>query len=150
MTARVPDHEAIFAAASFEAMPPLPRPEPRRTGGDGQQRVIGQHLADQFGRRVGPGIRGEQSGSIGQQHQEIGVHVVCHQRCDAIVVAVAQFVTGDRVVLVDDRDAAQFDQSQQRLAGVQILPAVDEIVGHEQHLRGDEIDVEPATGCTCP
>ena len=43
-----------------------------------------------------------------------------------------------RVVLVDDRHAAELEQAQQRLAGVQVLAAVDEVVRHEQHLRGDQ------------
>ena len=60
------------------------------------------------------------------------------ERSDAIVVAVAELVAGERVVLVDDRDAPELDETQQRLAGVQVLAAIDEVVRHQQHLRRDQ------------
>ena len=47
------------------------------------------------------------------------------ERGDAVVVAEADLVDGDGVVLVDDGHAAEVEQAQQRLAGVQVLPAVD-------------------------
>ena len=61
------------------------------------------------------------------------------QRGDPVVVAIAQLVTGNGVVLVDDRDAAQFDQAYQRLAGMEVLPAIDEVVRDQQHLRGNQV-----------
>ena len=60
------------------------------------------------------------------------------ERRDPVVVAVAVLVVGDRVVLVDDRHAAELEQPHERLAGVQVLLAVDEVVRVEQHLRGDD------------
>ena len=126
-----------------------PVPDPVAPAATVKQRIVGEHLVDQLGRRVGARVGGEQPGRVGEQHQQIGVDVVGDERGDAIVVAVAQLVAGDRVVLVDDRDAAELDQPQQRLAGVQVLAAIDEVVRHEQHLRGDETDGGRATGCTC-
>ena len=43
------------------------------------------------------------------------------ERGEPVVVAVADLVVGDGVVLVDDRQHAEVEQALQRLAGVQVL-----------------------------
>ncbi len=43
ITLRMPDHDAIRAAVSLLAMPPLPPPAPVAVGGDRQQRIVGRH-----------------------------------------------------------------------------------------------------------
>ena len=43
--------------------------------------------------------------------QQLGVHVVGDERGDAVVVAEADLVAGDGVVLVDDRHAAEVEQA---------------------------------------
>ena len=66
------------------------------------------------------------------------LHEVRHERGETVVVAVADLVVGDGVVLVDDRDDAEVEQAAQRVAGVQVLRAHAEVVRREQHLAGEE------------
>ena len=54
---------------------------------------------------VEPGVGGEQAGRVGEQHQQVGADQVGDERGQAVVVAEADLVVGDGVVLVDDRDA---------------------------------------------
>src|SRR5829696_3554141 len=62
-----------------------------------------------------------------------------HERGEAVVVAVADLVVGNRVVLVHDRDHAQVEEPAERLACVEVLRALDEVVRREEHLAGDEL-----------
>ena len=103
---------------------------------DAEQRVVGRHPRHQSRRRVGAWVGRVQTLGVGEQHQQVGRQVVGHQRGDAVVVAVADLVAGDRVVLVDDRDAPQLEQPDEGLSCVQVLAPVDEVVRHEQHLGG--------------
>ena len=64
---------------------------------------------------------------------------VRHERGEEVVVAVADLVVGDRVVLVDDGEHAEIEQALQRLAGVEVLAAVHEVVRREQHLAADDV-----------
>ncbi len=70
------------------------------------------------------------------------------ERGDAVVVAVADLVLGNGVVLVDDRHAAQLEQAGEGLAGVQVLLTVGEVVRYEQHLRPDADRGGRVRGCT--
>ena len=73
ITARTPDQAAILAAATFDAMPPLPRAEPGAAG-QGLELVVDlDDLLDERRRRVEPGVGGEQPGGVGEQHQQVGV-----------------------------------------------------------------------------
>ena len=72
MTVSTPDQVAILAAASFEAMPPLPD---RAAGPAGQalELVVDlDHLLDERGLGVAPRVGGEQARRVGEQHQELG------------------------------------------------------------------------------
>ena len=60
------------------------------------------------------------------------------ERGQTVVVAEADLVVGDRVVLVHDRDGAELEEARERLAGVEVLTALDEVVRDEQHLCGNE------------
>ena len=60
------------------------------------------------------------------------------ERGEPVVVAVADLVVGDGVVLVDDRHDAEVEQAPQRLARVEVLRAHAEVVGREQHLPGEQ------------
>ena len=103
ITVRTPDHAAILAAASLDAMPPLP---PTRAGPAGHRLealVDLDDLLDERGRRVEAGIGGEQPRRVGEQHQQVGADEVGDEGGDAVVVAEADLVVGDGVVLVDDR-----------------------------------------------
>ena len=73
---------------------------------------------------VEAGIGGEQPGRVGEQHEQVGADEVGDQRGEAVVVAEADLVVGDGVVLVDDRHDAELEQAQQRAAGVQVLLAL--------------------------
>ena len=91
-------------------------------------------------RRVGvePRIGGEQPGGVGEQHEHVGADEVRDERGEPVVVAVADLVVGDGVVLVDDRHHAEVEEAPQRLAGVQVLRAMPEVVRREQHLAGEQ------------
>ena len=115
---RMPDHDAIRAAVSLLAMPPLPRPLPPPTGSDRQQRVVGRHERDQLARRCR--VRGSavNTPSVSVSSTRTSApHAVGDQGGDAIVVAVAQLVVGDRVVLVDDGHAPELEQPVEACCG---------------------------------
>ena len=61
-----------------------------------------------------------------------------HEGGDAIVVAEADLVVGDGVVLVDHRHHAQLEQALQRAPGVQVLAPHAEVERGEQHLAGHQ------------
>ncbi len=108
------------------------------SGGDRQQRVVDADLADQLGSGVVPGVGGVQPVEVREQDEKGRPHVVRHQRGETVVVAIADLVGRDRVVLVDDGHGAERQQTRERAPGVEVLPAVDEVVGNEQRLGGDE------------
>ena len=81
-------------------------------------------------------------GLVGEQHQQVGADEVGDERGQAVVVAEADLVVGDGVVLVDDGHDAELEQPGQRRPGVQVLLADHEVERGEQHLAADE----PALG----
>jgi len=56
-------------------------------------------------------------------------------RGQRVVVADAQLLHGDRVVLIDDRHGAVREQLAERGARVRVLPALRQVVQRQQHLR---------------
>ena len=138
MTVGTPDHDAIRAASSLLAIPPLPRPLPPRPAEIDSSGSSAPTSVDQRGVVVDPRIGRVQPVEVGQQHEQRGTHVVRHERGEPVVVAIANLVGRDRVVLVDDRYGAEFQQASQRAPGVQVLSTVDEVVRHEQHLGGHQ------------
>ena len=111
----------------------------RRPGptGDGLEFVVDlDHLLDERGVGVTPRVAGQQPGGVGQQDQEPGPDQMGDQGGQAVVVPEADLLVGHRVVLVDHRDDTQLEQASERLAGVQVLAAVDEVEGGQQHLAG--------------
>jgi hypothetical protein len=60
------------------------------------------------------------------------------QRGQAVVVPEADLVVGDGVVLVHHRHDTQLEQARQGLAGVEILLAVHEVKGRQQHLTAHQ------------
>ena len=124
ITARTPDHAAILAAASFDAMPAA-APDGAGAAGDGLELGSTSTISSMSeARGVEAGIGGEQAGRVGEQHQQVGADEVGDEGGDAVVVAEADLVVGDGVVLVDDRHArrARAGGSSVR-AGVQVLAA---------------------------
>ena len=83
---------------------------------------------------VGAGVGGEQPGGVGEQHEQVGGHQMGDQRGQPVVVAEADLVVGGGVVLVHDGHHAELEQAGQRLAGVEVLLAVDEVERGQQHL----------------
>ena len=138
MTARTPDQAAILAAASLEAIPPLPRsvPVPPATA----SRAASTSAISSM-RVAASSIRGSavMSPDVSvRRSEEVGADQVGDEGGEAVVVAVADLVVGHRVVLVDDRHGAEVEEAAQGLAGVEVLGAVDEVVGGEQHLAGHQ------------
>ena len=121
MTARTPDHDAILAAASFDAMPPLPRTDPVPPASASSSWSISTISSISDASTVEPRIGVHQPGRVGEQDQQIGADELGHQRGDAVVVAEADLVVGDRVVLVDDRHDAELEQALDGGPGVQVL-----------------------------
>ncbi len=83
-----------------------------------------------------------------------------HQCRQPIVVAEPDLVGGHCVVLVDDGQHPEVQQSSQRALGVAVVGAADQILGGEQHLPdadvvlaelrgvvGDEDSLPDARGC---
>ena len=84
------------------------------------------------------GIGGVQAFDVGEQYENIGLHEMRQERCDVVVVAEPDLVVRDGIVLVDHRYTAEFEQTLERFARVQILLSVHEVVRHQQHLRGHQ------------
>ena len=138
ITVGTPDHEAMRAASNLLAMPPLPRPLPPAPAAIESSGSSTPTSAISERRGIAPRIGRVQAVEIGQQHEQGSADVVRHERGEAVVVAVADLVGGDGVVLVDDRDGAEGEQPRQRAAGVEVLPAIDEVMRDEQRLGGHE------------
>ena len=71
MTVSTPDQVAILAAASFEAMPPLPDRAARAAGQLLELVVDLDHLFDQRRLGVAAGVGGEQARRVGEQHEQV-------------------------------------------------------------------------------
>ena len=95
-----------------------------------QRHVPGAGIA--AGRRVVEAV------DIGQQHQQIGAHHGGDAGGQPVVVAIADFVGGDGVVLVDDRDRAPLQQRVDGRARIQIAPPLLGVAERHQHLAGGD------------
>ena len=99
-------------------------------GGDGF------HDRNQFCVGIGAGRRVVEAVDVGQQDQQIGARHGGDARGEAIIVAIADFVGGDRVVLVDDGHRAPFQQFGDGRAGVEIAAALLGVLQRHQDLSG--------------
>ncbi len=81
-----------------------------------------------------PGVPGEEAGGVGQQDQQPGIDQMGDQCGQPVVVAEADLLVRHGVVFVDDRDHAELEESPERLAGMEVLAAVDEVERGEQDL----------------
>ena len=139
ITARTPDQAAILAAASFEAMPPLPRrlPVPPARASSAWSTSTISSMSDAVG--VEPGIGGEQPGRVGEQHQQVGADEVGDQGGEAVVVAEADLVVGDGVVLVDDRAPRRARAGARACArACRYCWRIMKSSGRQQHLAADQ------------
>ena len=105
MTARTPDHAAILAAASLLAMPPLPRavPAPPATASSAASTSTISSISDASASRRGSAVN-RPAVSVSSTRRSARDQVR-HERGQAVVVAVADLVVGDGVVLVHDGHA---------------------------------------------
>ena len=76
-----------------------------RADRDAGQVRLAAHLVDPARRRVGR-VAGVERVHVGEQDQQVGVDQRGHQGGEPVVVAEADLLGGDRVVLVDDRHGA--------------------------------------------
>ena len=136
ITVCTPDQVAILAAASFEAMPPLPTALPGPPARRSSCWSISTTSSISDASRVAPRVGGEQAGRVGEQDEQLRADEVRHQRGEAVVVAEADLLVGHGVVLVDDRHDAEVDQVAQRAPGVEVLRAVHEVERGQQDLAG--------------
>ena len=144
MTVSTPDQVAILAAATLEAMPPLPTALPGPPAICSRWWSISATSSIREASATKRGSAVEQPRRIGQQHQQVGPDEVRHQRRQPVVVPEADLLVGHRVVLVDHRDHAQLNEVIQGAPGVQVLGAVHEIQGGQEHLPGeDPVRIEP-------
>ncbi len=138
MTASIPDQTAILAAASLEPMPPLPTavPGPPAMASSSWSISTTSSMSEaSASRRGSPVSRPAVSVSSTSRPapDEVG-----HQCGEAVVVAETDLLVRHGVVLVDDGDHAELEQPAERLTGVEVLAAVDEVEGGEQDLAGDQ------------
>src|SRR5205807_349825 len=70
-------------------------------------------LLDERGTGVDARIGGEQAAGVGQEYEHVRAHEVRHQGREAVVVAVADLVVGDGVVLVDHGDHPEVEEPAQ-------------------------------------
>ena len=115
-------------------MPPLPRSRARAARERLERGVDLDDLLDERRFGVEARIGGEQSAVSVSSTQQVGADEVRDERGEPVVVAVADLVVGDGVVLVHDRHDAELEQALHRLAGVEVLRPVAEVVRGEQHL----------------
>jgi hypothetical protein len=117
-----------------------------------------------FASGLAAGRRGVEPVDVRQQHQQIGAGHGGDARGEAVVVAVADFVGGDRVVLVDDRHGAPLQQARDGLACVEIAAALLGVLqvtricpasmprrrAHSDHMRASAIWPTAAAACCLP
>ena len=98
--------------------------------------------------RVRARVRRVEAVNIRQEHQHIRAHHLGDARGQPVIVAIADLVGRDGVILVDDRNRPDFQQGLQRRAGVQPAAAVFRVAEGEQGLAdGDIMRLEsPADG----
>src|SRR5262249_57588000 len=74
--------------------------------------------------------------NVGEQDQRAGPDDVGDERREPVIVAEPDLVGGDRVVLVDHRQYAQFEQAAKGALGVAVVRAPHQVVGGKQDLAG--------------
>ena len=138
MTARTPDHDSDARGGHLRCHPAAPSLRARAAHLLLEGTVNAHDLLDERRGRVETRIGREHARRIGEEDKQVGVHEMGNEGREAIVVAEPDLVVGEGVVLVDDGHRSQLEQSRERLARVEVLPALDEVVRNEQHLRGHQ------------
>ena len=103
------------------------------------------HFRDELGVGIGARVGGEEAGLVGQQQQQIRLGQQRDQRRQVVVVADLDLGRRHRVVLVDDRHDAVFQQRDEHVARVQEAIAVGHVGAGQQHLPDVEaVELEEA------
>ena len=103
------------------------------------------HFRDKLGVGIRAWVGGEEAGLIGQQQQQVRFGQQGDQRRQVVVVADLDLGGCHRVVLVDDRHDAVFQQRGQHVARVQEAIAIGHVGAGQQHLPDMEaVEVEQA------
>ena len=76
-----------------------------------------------------------QARHVAQDDQQVGFDQHRDLGGQRIVVAELNLIDRDRIVFVDDRHDLRIDQRQQGVFGIEVAPAVRQIVVGQQHLR---------------
>ena len=90
---------------------------------------------DEFGVGIGVRIGIVQAVDIRKQDQQIGTGIYRHNGTQRIVIANADLFGGDGVVFVNDRECAQFQQTEQGAMEVLATLIVAQIGARKQNLR---------------
>jgi hypothetical protein len=75
---------------------------------------------------------------IRQQHHPLRPRRLRDARGEAIIVAEADLLGRDRIILVEHRHHPQIEQSIERGGSIEIAPSLLQIAKRDQHLRGGE------------
>ena len=140
----VPAVVAIFAASILVRMPPRDSSDSAAPAIASISEVTALDDRNQFRVRVGAGRRVVEAVDVRQQDQQIGARHGGDARGEAVVVAVADFVGGDGVVLVDHRHRAPFQQLGDGRARIEIAAALLGVLQGHQNLPGADAVMRPA------
>ncbi|MNF64007.1 hypothetical protein D3C84_457270 [compost metagenome] len=100
-----------------------------------QRRIIGTRLVNQLGIRIVARISIEHAVTISENHQQISLDQVGHQRRQGVVVTETDFVSDHRIVLVDHRNDLELDQRAQGTTRIEVTLAVGQVVMSQENLR---------------
>ena len=107
ITVEAPERAARFAASTLDSIPPRAERAARAAGHRFERRIARLRRAHERRRRIAARVRRVESRLIGEQHEHVGLDEIRDERAERVVVAEADLVGRDRVVLVDDRDHAR-------------------------------------------
>ncbi len=134
----VPVAVAILAASTLVCMPPRDSSEAALPAIASISAVTLSTSGRNVGVRVGRRRGRVEAVDVGQEDEQVGAHHGGDAGGEAVVVAVADLVGGDGVVLVDDRDRAELQQRGDGRAGVEVAAALLGVAEGEQDLPGGE------------
>ena len=138
ITTPTPDQVAIFAAASFEAMPPLPVTPPGPPATRSSSWSISTTSSMSEASEPSRGSALSKPGVSVSRHEHVRRYQVGDERGEPVVVTEADLVVGRRIVLVHDRHHTELEKTCQRLARMQVLLAVYEVERRHENLARDE------------
>ena len=130
---------AILPASILVRMPPRDSSEAAPPAIASISGVISAIVSRNRASRIEMRRRGVEPVDIGQQDQQVGAGHGGDAGGQPVIVAIADFAGGDRVVLVDDRHGADLQQLVDRGAGIEIAAALFGVAERQQDLAGDDL-----------